>query len=132
MTRRSRRPAEEQGYLTVQVVLAVALSFVLLVMVANLIVFQYGRGVVRAALDEGVRRGTRAPATAAECEARAREVVAQLLGGPMGRGVTITCTEVGGQMRARADVVFRSWVPGLPDWSFRAAAAGVKEEEPVG
>ncbi len=126
------RVADERGYLTVQLVLAVALSFLLLVMMANLIVFQYGRGVVRSALDEGVRRGTRAPATAAECEARARAVVGQLLAGPLGRGVAISCRESGGEMRASAEVVFRSWLPGIPDWSFRVGATGVKEEEPPG
>ncbi|MGH3452723.1 MAG: hypothetical protein ACRDQW_18880 [Haloechinothrix sp.] len=111
-------------------VFAVALSFVVLVMMTNLIVFQYGRGAVRAALDEGVRRGTREPVAAEECEARAREVVQSLLGGPMGEGVSITCAQIGGQMQAQAEVVFRSWVPGVPDWSFQIGAAGVKEEAP--
>jgi hypothetical protein len=110
--------------------MAVALSFVLLVMMTNLIVFQYGRGAVRAALDEGVRRGTRETAAAAECQARAREVVDSLLRGPMGDGVSISCTETGGRMQAQANVTFRSWVPGIPDWSFQIGATGVKEEAP--
>lgn len=125
-----RRLGKDEGFLTLQMVMAVALSFVVLVMMTNLIVFQYGRGAVRAALDEGVRRGTREPTAAADCEGRAREVVESLLGGPMGEGVSITCAEADGQMRADARVVFRSWVPGVPDWSFRIGAAGVKEEAP--
>lgn len=125
-----RRLGDERGFLTPQMVLAVALSFLVLVAMVNLIVFQYGRGAVRAALDEGVRRGTREPAAVADCEARAREVIDSLLGGPMGQGVSIGCAEAEGQMRAEANVVFRSWIPGVPDWSFSIGAAGVKEEAP--
>lgn len=129
-TRLAGRVCDERGFLTPQMVLAIALSFVVLVMMVNLIVFQYGRGAVRAAVDEGVRRGTREPASVADCETRAREVVQALLGGPMGDGVSIGCAEVNGQMRAVAKVVFPGWLPGVPDWSFSIGAAGVKEEAP--
>lgn len=123
-------PGDERGFLTPQMVFAIGLSFVVLVMMINLIVFQYGRGAVRAALDEGVRRGTREPAAAADCQARAQEVVQSLLRGSMGDGVSIVCAEVDGQMRAEASVVFQGWLPGVPDWSFRIGAAGVKEVVP--
>ena len=49
------RAASERGMATPQFVLASGLALLLFVAFANLIVFQYGRGVVRAALDEGVR-----------------------------------------------------------------------------
>src|SRR5687767_14418010 len=116
-TRLPGQVGDERGFLTPQMVLAIALSFVVLVMMVNLIVFQYGRGAVRAAVDEGVRRGTREPASVADCEARAREIVESLLGGPMGEGISIGCAEADGQMGAEAKVVFRSWLPGVPDWS---------------
>lgn len=118
------------GFVTVQHVAVVALSLVVFVAMANLVVFQYGRGVVRAALDEGVRAGAHASASAAECEARAADVLADLLGGPMGSGVTIGCGEAGGEIRAAAEVRFTGWLPGVPDWSFTVDAASLKERAP--
>jgi len=55
-----RAPDRAGGFVTTQFVLAVALSLVLFVMLCNVIVYQYARGVVRAALDEGVRTASRA------------------------------------------------------------------------
>ncbi|CAN5509584.1 hypothetical protein BH23ACT7_BH23ACT7_12650 [soil metagenome] len=123
---------DEDGFLTPQFVVAVGLSLILLVLLANLIVMQYGRGVVRAALDEGARRGSRVSADpAGECAARARDVLADLLDGPMGLGVApIACTDTGDRLVARTTVTFLGWLPGAPDWSFDAEASAVKERAP--
>ncbi|HUH06479.1 MAG TPA: hypothetical protein VML96_01610 [Egibacteraceae bacterium] len=120
------------GYLTVQFLFAVALSLILLTAMANLIVFQYGRGVVRAALDEGVRAGSRVNIDAAShCEARVRSALSDLLGGRMGADVAfLGCAEDGRQVQARADVAFRGWLPMVPDWAFSLGATAVKEREP--
>ena len=56
---------------------------VLLVLLANVLVAGYARGVVRAALDEGVRAGARAEDAAAECARRAAAVLDDLIAGPM-------------------------------------------------
>ncbi len=115
--------------MTVQYVWGVALSLVLLVVVANLIAFQYGRGVVRSALDEGVRAGSRATAAATECQARARQVLDQLLGGPLGDGVSVSCREIDGRIVASADGAFAPWIGMLPDHRFHAEAVAVKEHD---
>src|SRR6266705_2065800 len=47
------------GFVTAQFVVVVALSLVFFVFLCNAVVFMYGRGVVRAALEEGVRAGGR-------------------------------------------------------------------------
>ena len=60
--RRGVGEPDDAGFVTVQFTAAVAFSMVVLVMLANLIVYQYGRGVVRAAVDEAVRAGSRAGA----------------------------------------------------------------------
>ena len=127
-----RSAAAQGGFLTVQFVAAVGLSLLLLVMLANVIVVQYGGGVVRAAVDEGVRRGSRAgPAAVAECQERAAAVVADLLGGGMGVGVApITCADLGDRVTAETAASFPAWLPGLPDWSLTARAVAVREEEP--
>jgi hypothetical protein len=121
---------EEAGFLTAQFALAVALSFVFLVLVANLIVWQYARGVVRSAVDEGVRTGSRATATPADCETRAQGVLQDLLGGALGQHVSVTCADSGGEIVATADANLQSWLPLMPDWSFRITASDVKEQRP--
>ena len=107
------------------------LTLLLVVLVANLVVFSYGRGVVRAALDEGVRAGARVTASAVTCEQRAREVLGDLLGGAMGREVAIACADGVDRVTATADVRFAGWLPAVPDWSFRAAATARRRSEPT-
>jgi hypothetical protein len=116
MTPRARRA---DGFTTIQYVTATALSLVLLVLVANLLVDVYARGAIRDALDEGVRTGAPAGRTAADCEAKAHEVLDGLLSGPVGAGVTVRCARAGGAMTAHAEGTLRSWLPFVvPDWSF--------------
>lgn len=118
----------DDGSVTIQYVWAVAVSLAFLVLLANLIAFQYGRGVVRGALDEGVRAGSRAAVPAAECRARARHVLDQLLAGPLGEHVVVACRDRGDRVVATADGTFRAWVGVLPDHRFHAEAVAVKEQ----
>lgn len=115
----------EGGFVTIEYVLAVTLSMVVLVAIANFVVFQYGHGVVRAALDQGVREGARSLTPKATCEASAQQVIDDLLGGrrgSMGGGVAISCTPLGGHLDATARTRFRAWLRPLPDWSFSTTA----------
>ena len=64
--------------------LVVALSMLFLAALLNLIAIQYAQGVVRAALDEGVRMGSVAHATERECLDGIRRVMGDLLSGPLG------------------------------------------------
>lgn len=118
------------GFVSVQFVAAAGLCLVILTMVANLIVFQYAHGVVRAALDEGTRAGAPLGANAADCFERAGSVLADLLGGEIGSGVEIDCAETGGRVVATADVVFPGWLPGVPDWEVTLRATAAKEVLP--
>jgi hypothetical protein len=115
------------GFVTAQFVLAVALSLLLFVMLCNAIVYQYGRGAIRSALDEGVRSGSRASGSAATCLAAAEEVRRSLLGGPIGAHVSLRCALVAGQVRATASGSMPSWLPLLPDWPVTLSATAVKE-----
>jgi hypothetical protein len=122
--------AGDDGMVTAQLVVAIGLSLVLLATLVNLLVLQYGRGVVRAALDEGVRAGSRAAAGSAECERRAQAALADLLGGAMGSGVRVRCSADDATVTAQADVTFHGWAPGVPDWRFTARAVAVREPPP--
>lgn len=122
--------APEHGFVTIEALAATGLSLVLFAVLANLVVFGYARGVVRAALDEGVRAGSRLGGGVTTCETRARGVVDDLLGGSMGDGVRITCGDVGPQLQARAQVLLRGWLPPVPDWSFETTALAHRERAP--
>lgn len=116
--------------MTIQYVWGVALSLVFLVVIANLVAFQYGRGVVRGALDEGVRAGSRATATVAGCQERAHQVLHQLLGGTLGDEVSVACTDLGDRIVASAEGRFPAWIAVVPDHRFHVQATAVKEQAP--
>lgn len=86
------------------------------------LLWQYGRGAVRSALDEGARAGA-ATTNPDECVRRAEQSLQQLLGGDMGSHTTITCAQTPQQMTAAATVTFPAWLTFVPDWTFQLQAA---------
>jgi len=125
---RGGEPSGEEGMTTVQYVAATAFSLIAFVMLANFIVFLYARGVVRAAVDEGARAGSRFGATSAECDSRARDVLGDLLAGRLGSDVSVRCESTDDAVHARAQVTLRGWLPVLvPDWTFAFDARSVRE-----
>ncbi len=125
------RPAGrgENGFITIQVVAAVGFSLVLLTLLANVVVFEYGRAVVRAALDEGVRMGSGALASERECLARIHSTLGQLIVA-MADEVEVSCQDRGDRVEARAIASFEAWMPVVPDWRFTSEAVAVKERVP--
>lgn len=122
----SRSSRGDGGFTTIQYVIAVAWSLVLLVLIANLVVDLYARGAVRDALDDGVRAAAPAGASVAACEQRAKEVVNGLVRGPLLRTV-VHCREEGGFAVAEAQVTLRSWLPMLvPDWHMQLRAEALR------
>lgn len=118
---------DELGHATVTYMLAIAISLMVFVSMVNVLLFVYGRGVIRAAVDEGARAGSFADAGVAECQARAANALADLLGGSVGSGVSVTCADTGAESVATADAVLRSPIPGFGDWAFQLEARAVKE-----
>ena len=117
----------EAGFTTIQYVIAVAWSLLLLVLVANFLVDMYARGAVRDALDDGVRAGVPAAAPVAACEQRAREVLRGLVRGPL-VDARVRCTTSGAFVTADASVSLRSWLPMLlPDWHLTLHAIALRE-----
>ena len=112
---------------TVQFVAATALSLVVFVALANLVVDLYARGVVRAAVDEGARAGAPIDSGTADCERRARDIVHNLLGGGLGRQVQVECHDAQGRITADVVVMLPGWIPGVPDWSFHLVGSATKE-----
>jgi len=117
----------ERGFTTIQYVIAVAWSLVILVLVANLVVDMYARGAMRDALDDGVRAGASAVRPDVACERRAHEVVAGLVRGPI-LHTELHCRQVGPFVVADANVALESWLPMLmPDWHLTLHAVALRE-----
>ena len=119
---------------TIELVLATAFSFLVLVVLVNLVLVLYARGVVRSALDEGVRAGTPnrldAGASVAACRTKAHEVLDGLLSGPLGADVSVECrADADGVVRATAHARFEPWIPGtMPVWTFDPSASSRKDD----
>ena len=105
----------------------VALSMLFLAGLLNLIAIQYAQGVVRAALDEGLRIGTAASASASECLAGIDRVMSDLMSGPFRDGLTYSCIQVGNELIAQGQGRLPGWFPGFPTFDFEAEVRAVKE-----
>ncbi len=104
------RRLSDRGVTSVQFLLAGALSLVLFLTFANLIVVQYGRGAIRSALDQGARVGA-ITGEVKGCEERVVAVLEQILGGEMGESAEVHCELVDGMAVARGNATFPSWTP---------------------
>lgn len=104
-----------------------AIVLVFFVLLLQFVLWQYGRGAVRSALDEGARAGA-ATTRPADCQQLAQASLHQLLGGSMGAQTTITCQRAAGQMIATADATFPAWLGFVPDWTFTLQATVAIEE----
>ena len=127
-----RRPARpDTGFATVQFVFGVGLTLIAFTLIANVIVVHWGRGVVRTALDEGVRAGARVVEAAPACQQRAETALDDLLAGPLRAGVgPVTCTADGQAVAAQTTATFDGWLPGMGSWTTTMQASAVREPGP--
>ena len=119
---------KERGFTSIQFALAAGLSLVLFVLLANLVVVQYGRGALRSATEQGARVGS--VAGVAACQAAANQVVADLLGGRMSDDVELSCVVAGTDVVATAEGRFMSWLPLMPDFEIRLSGSARVEPSP--
>lgn len=124
------RRGREDGYYSAEFIAVVAFSLLLLVLIANVIVVQYGRGVVRAAAEEGAQAGSRLESAAGDCVGRSREVIDGLLGGPFGADVRPSCVVVGNRVEATVAYSFSPWLPLLPTFSGSETSIAIREPAP--
>ena len=100
---------------TIATMAAAGLAMAVFVMLANLVVIQYGRGVARSAVDEAVRRGSTFDGSVERCRDAGEAVLSDLLGGPVGSALSVECVISGRSIIARVDGPLRSITPFLPD-----------------
>jgi hypothetical protein len=114
---------------TAQFMTVAALSMAFMVLLMNVVVWQYALGVVRAALDEGVRIGSPAQASAFDCQEAMDRVLDELVGGPLGREIVTACAFAGNQVITTASGSFSSWFPLVPDLAVNEQLIAVKESD---
>ena len=119
--------SDERGLTSVGILLAVSFTLIVAVLVVNMLLYLYGQGAARAAIDEGVRAGSRVDAGEEACRLRAEEALEGLMPGPLGDGVRLNCVTYGDELVATADVTLSSPLPGVPSWSFQMEARVVQE-----
>ena len=124
-----RRCHDDRGATFITLVMATGVVLVLLTGIIQVIVFQYGKGTVRAALDEAARAAGRAPASVETCQARAANVLDDLLGGAMGDGVHVLCADAGDRILVTATVHFDGWFGSLTDYDTTLTASAAKENQ---
>jgi len=121
-----RRFRGDRGDGAAVLVLATGIVLLLVVQILNVVVFTYGKGSVRTALDEAARAGARQGL--AVCESTGEQVLNELLGGSMGNGVTISCADTGRSIVAAASVHFDGWMTSLADYNGTLSASAAKED----
>ena len=124
---RRRRLRGDRGEGVVVLVLATGFVLLLVAQILNVIVFSYGKGTVRTALDEAARAGARSDSVAM-CQATADQVMGDLMGGALGADVNITCSDAGRRIVATATVHFEGWLTSLADYDGSFTASAAKED----
>jgi hypothetical protein len=122
-----RRLRGDRGEGVVVLVLATGFVLLLLAQIINVIVFSYGKGTVRIALDEAARAGARSDSVAV-CQATADQVMSDLMGGALGAEVSITCSDAGREIVATASIHFEGWLTSLADYNGSFSASAAKED----
>ena len=118
----------DRGATFITLVVATGFVLVLLTGIIQVIVFQYGKGAVRAALDEAARSAARSNTTVDTCQQRAASTLGDLLGGQMGDGVTVSCSEAADRVIVTATVHFDGWFGSLTDYDATLTASAAKED----
>jgi hypothetical protein len=100
-----------------------------LVVGVNYVVDQYGRGVMRDAVDEGARAGAQLGAPPGACEDRANQAIHNLMAGRLSSTVAVTCSSAGGNVVATATATFPSWLPAVPAWTMTVTGEAHVEDQ---
>lgn len=118
----------DRGVATAGVILGVGVLMLAFVGLSNYVVFQYGRGALRTAVEQAARSGSRASADVAACEQRGDEALDAVLGGSLRSGARVECTVVDGEVRAETTATFEGWLDIIPDWTVTVRATAQKEQ----
>lgn len=125
---------DERGNVALITTLAMLITLVVFMAATNLIVYSYGKGVLRTAVDEAARAGSAQGAPGgptASCQEKATQVMTNLLSGPFGHGITISCAVSGDQVIAVASGTFPAWLRVIPALSLRVVGTATLATNPT-
>ncbi|MGH9126219.1 MAG: hypothetical protein ACRDZ8_16065 [Acidimicrobiales bacterium] len=125
--------AAEGGSAALTIVIGMLIVIAVFMAGCNFVVFEYGQGVVRTAVDEGARAGSQQQAAGGPvqaCEDKAAQVMSGLLPGPFGQHVAITCSVSGGNVVAVASGSFPAWLPPVPSLAVHIEGRSQLETNP--
>ncbi|HYA44540.1 MAG TPA: hypothetical protein VED59_02970, partial [Acidimicrobiales bacterium] len=108
----------------------VAIAILLLIFVAglNFVLDEYAKGALHTAVDEAAQAGATAGGSLAACQAMAAQVRADLLPGPFGSRITISCTLQANEVVASASGSLPSMVPPVPPLGVSVVGVSVIEQ----
>jgi hypothetical protein len=112
-------------------VLCIAILLLVFVGGLNLVVDEYAKGALRTAVDEASQVGAAYGGSLEACRQKAQEVRQDLLPGPFAGHVSISCTDSGGEVVARASGYLPSLVPPVPGLHLSVAGESVVETGPA-
>ena len=123
------RNKQENGFVSIEFIVAVGFSLVMLVLLVNFIVFQFGEGMLRAAVNEGARAGARADGTEGSCSAKIEQVLGSdfLDGALFTSRPKISCPSDADTQRAVIKAQFAGWFPEVGAIDVEVKARAVKE-----
>lgn len=126
--------ADEDGSTALITLFAMLIVLAVFMAGANLVVFEYGQGSVRTAVDQAARAGSEQLVPGgplAACQNKATEAMANLLPGPFGRGITINCQIQGNDIVATASGHFPGWLPPIPALPVHIQGVSQLEQNPT-
>jgi hypothetical protein len=124
----------ERGNAVVSTILAMAFTLLVVMAGTNLVVDQYGQGVLRTAVDEGALAGAASQAgggALAACQSKESEITSGLLSGGFGRNVALGCSLSGNLVVASARGRFPGWLPPVPALSVNVVGTASLEKAPT-
>ncbi len=126
--RGDRRERRDSGFAVVSAMVAMATTIVLVTWFANLFVHRYAQGVIRQATNDAAQAWAASGGTHSDCQTAADDVLSDLLGGPLGEAITITCTQAGGAVMVTATGTLAALGP-LPAATINTTATARSELE---
>lgn len=110
---------------TLPTVTAAMFALVAFVLLANLVLVHYARGVARTAVDEAVRTASVDIDPVAACLGTTGDVLEDLLGGSFGSGLQVECSPTDGTIHASVRGGLPPLIPGFPSFELSVHASAV-------
>lgn len=121
---------DDRGIAAAELTVGLVIALVAFATLLNGAFVVYGKGVIRAALHEGVQAASAAPADAGQCEKRIASALDTMLGPYYRGGVSFGCSVSDTRVVAEATGYLPAFVPGVPDVTVQLQATAVKEQDP--